>query len=64
MEKKRERENARANRIASRVGLNHTLLASIYENVVDRDFKKAEVELKELIYDLRLMLKSIEEDDF
>jgi hypothetical protein len=64
MEKKRERENARANRIASRVSLNHVLLASIYENVVDRDFKKAEIELKELIYDLRLMLKSIEEDDF
>ena len=40
------------------------LLASIYENVVDRDFIKAEIELKELIYDLRLMLKSIEEDDF
>lgn len=64
MERKRERENARANRIAARVSLNHMLLASIYENVVDRDFKKAEVELKELIYDLRLMLKSIEEDDF
>jgi hypothetical protein len=64
MEKKREKENARANRIASRVSLNHVLLASIYENVVDRDFNKAEVELKELIYDLRLMLKSIEEDDF
>jgi len=64
MEKKRDRENARANRIAARVGLNHVLLASIYENVVDRDFKKAEIELKELIYDLRLMLKSIEEDDF
>jgi hypothetical protein len=64
MEKKRERENARANRIASRVSLNHVLLASIYENVVDRDFKRAEIELKELIYDLRLMLKSIEEDDF
>ena len=64
MEKKRDRENARANRIASRVGLNHTLLTSIYEDVVDRDFKKAEIELKELIYDLRLMLKSIEEDDF
>jgi hypothetical protein len=64
MEKKRERENARANRIASRVSLNHVLLASIYENVVDREFNKAEIELKELIYDLRLMLKSIEEDDF
>ncbi len=64
MERKQDRENARANRIAIRVGINHILLASIYENVVDRDFKKAEVELKELIYDLRLMLKSIEEDDF
>jgi len=39
-------------------------MASIYENVVDRDFSKAELELRELIYDLRLMLKSIEEDDF
>jgi hypothetical protein len=64
MERKRDRENARANRIDARTSLNHTLLASIYENVVDRDFKKAEIELKELIYDLRLMLKSIQEDDF
>jgi hypothetical protein len=57
-------ENERASRIASRMLLNHALMASIYENVVDRDFKKAEIELRELIYDLRLMLKSIKEDDF
>jgi hypothetical protein len=64
MERNRDREDARANRIAARTELNHKLLASIYENVVDRDFNKAEIELRELIYDLRLMLKSIEEDDF
>lgn len=64
MENKSEKENERAIRIAVRMNLNHALLASIYENLVDRDFKYAERDLLEIIYDLRLILKSIEEDDF
>jgi predicted transcriptional regulator len=64
MEKKTDVENERAIRIAVRMNINHTILASIYENLVDRDFKYAERDLREIIYDLRLILKSIEEDDF
>jgi hypothetical protein len=64
MEKKRDRENERANRIALRIGGHHLLLANIYENLVDRDFKEADRDLREIIFDLKLILKSIEEDDF
>lgn len=64
MEKKTDKENERARRIAVRMNLNHALLASIYENLVDRDLKYAERDLREIIYDLRLILKSIQEDDF
>jgi hypothetical protein len=64
MEKKTDVENERAIRIAVRMNINHAILASIYENLVDRDFKYAERDLREIIYDLRLILKSIEEDDF
>ena len=64
MEKKIDRENARAGRIALRLNMNHLLLSNIYETLVDRDWKQAEKDLREVIFDLRMMLKSIEEDDF
>lgn len=64
MEKKLDRENARAGRIALRLSMNHVLLSNIYETLVDRDWKQAEKDLREVIFDLRMMLKSIEEDDF
>lgn len=64
MEKQTQTENERARRIAVRMNINHALLASIYENLVDRDLKYAERDIRELIYDLRLILKSIHEDDF
>ena len=58
------KENARAERIAFRINQNHLLLANIYENLVDRDFKPAEKDLRDLIIDLRLIIKSLEDDDF
>jgi hypothetical protein len=58
------KENARAERIAFRINQNHLLLANIYENLVDRDFKPAENDLRDLIIDLRLIIKSLEDDDF
>lgn len=64
MEKKIDRENARAGRIALRLNMNHLLLSNIYETLVDREWKQAEKDLREVIFDLRMMLKSIEEDDF
>ena len=57
-------ENLRAERISFRINENHLLLANIYENLVDRDFLPADRDIRNLIVDLRLILKSIEEDDF
>lgn len=57
-------ENARAERIAFRINEHHLLLANIYENIVDRDFVPAEKDIRNLIVDLRLILKSLEDDDF
>jgi hypothetical protein len=39
-------------------------LTDIYENLVDRDFIPAEKDIRELIMELKFILKSIEEDDF
>lgn len=63
-DKKFNSENSRAERIAFRVNEHHLLLANIYENLVDRDFVPVERDIRNLIVDLRLILKSIEDDDF
>lgn len=57
-------EDQRACRIAFRIDEDHSLLASIYENLVDRDFKSVEKDIRNLMMDLRFILKSIPEDDF
>jgi hypothetical protein len=57
-------ENERAGRIAYRIEEYHSLLANIYENLVDRDFKIVRREAQILIMELRCVLKSTEEDDF
>ena len=57
-------ENARAERIAFRINEQHMLLANVYEDLVDRDFVPAEKDIRNLIIDLRLILKSLEDDDF
>jgi hypothetical protein len=64
MDKNLNGENARAERIAFRINEQHLLLANIYENLVDRDFVPAERDIRTLIIDLRLILKSMEDDDF
>jgi hypothetical protein len=64
MENNSNKENARAERIAFRINQHHLLLANIYENLVDREFKPAEQDLRDLIIDLRLIIKSLEDDDF
>lgn len=61
---KKESENQRAFRISLRMRENHSLLSSIYENLVDRDFDIAGRDIKVVIMDLRLILKSMEDDDF
>lgn len=57
-------ENERASRIANRINEDHLSLANIYENLVDRDFKAVEKDIREIMLDLRFILKSIPEDDF
>lgn len=64
MEKNLSKENARAERISFRIVEHHKLLTNIYENLVDRDFIPAEKDIRDLIIDLRMILKSIEDDDF
>lgn len=59
-----DHEDERAGRIARRINEYHLLLASIYENLVDRDFKIVRKESQVLIMELKCILKSIEEDDF
>lgn len=57
-------ENKRAERIVFRINEQHLLLANVYESLVDRDFVQAEKDIRDIIIDLRLILKSIEDDDF
>lgn len=58
------KENQRAERLSARINEYHSLLADTYENLVERDFKKVEVDVKFLIAELRCILKSMEDDDF
>ena len=60
----KENEDGRARRIAFRMLENHTLLNNIYENLVDRDFDLVKEDAKNLMMDLRFILKSLEDDDF
>jgi len=60
----KESENNRAFRISLRMRENHILIANIYESLVDRDFKLAERDINVVIMDLRLIKKSLEDDDF
>ena len=64
MENNINNENLRAQRICFRILEQHTLLNNIYENLVDRDFVPAEKDIRNLIIDMRLILKSMEDDDF
>jgi hypothetical protein len=57
-------ENERASRLALRINENHLLLANVYENLVDRDFVRVEKDIKVIILQLKLILKSMEDDDF
>lgn len=64
MDTQKKFENDRAFRIALRMRENHLRLAAIYENLVDREFKSVERDAKAVIIDLRLIIKSMEDDDF
>jgi hypothetical protein len=57
-------ENKRAMRILFIMNICHTSLDDIYESLVDRDFEFASEEIRNIILELRLILKSIPDDDF
>lgn len=59
-----ESENQRAERLAFRLKEYHLVMNNIYDNLVDRDFDVVETDVKFLIMELKLILKSIPEDDF
>jgi hypothetical protein len=64
MSSNRKSEDERAYRIAFIINDCHIVLANVYENLVDREFVSADKDLRLVISELRLILKSIEEDDF
>lgn len=64
MEHNRKTDNERAERIFLRINEHHIILSRVYENMVDRDFVPAEKDIRNLIIDLRLILKALEDDDF
>jgi hypothetical protein len=57
-------EDRRAYRISFRINSCHQALTVVYETLVDREFSTSEKEIKQIISELRLMLKSIHQDDF
>jgi hypothetical protein len=59
-----ESEDKRAYRISFRINACHQSLTIVYETLVDREFSVSEKEIKQIITELRLMLKSMQNDDF
>jgi hypothetical protein len=57
-------ENERANRILLRIHHCHISLANIYENLVDRDFESVNKDAKLIIFEIKFILKALEDDDF
>jgi hypothetical protein len=57
-------EDRRAYRISFRINSCHQALTVVYETLVDREFSVSEKEIRQIITELRLMLKSIQHDDF
>jgi hypothetical protein len=57
-------EMDRARRIAFTIDICHKSLADIYERLVDREFHKVDKDIISVISELRMLLKSIEHDDF
>lgn len=60
----KEIELQRAKRILFNTNIIHESIDKIYESLVDREFDFAKKEILTSITELRLLLKSIEDDDF
>jgi hypothetical protein len=61
---KNKKENDRASRIAFTIEECHTLLASLYENLVDKEFVDAKKDCITIITEIKIIFKSIDQDDF
>lgn len=57
-------DHQRAQRILFTMNICNESLDNIYESLVDRDFDFAAEEIRNVIVELRLILKSIPDDDF
>jgi len=64
MSDKLKLERERAMRIGLRMEDCHLAINEIYEKLVDRDFEGIHDKVKVIISDLRMVLKSMEDDDF
>ena len=59
-----DKENERAFRICFTIDSCHNALTEIYEKLVDREFDTVEKDIRGVISELRIIIKSIEDDDF
>lgn len=57
-------EDKRAYRISFRLNACHQSLTVIYESLVDREFGISEKEIKQVIIEMKIILKSMHHDDF
>ena len=57
-------EKERANRIGMRMEDIHLAVTDIYEKLIDREFDTVPTKVKTIISDLKMLLKSMEDDDF
>lgn len=59
-----QEEDSRAHRIYMMTEDCHKSITIIYEKLVDREFVTVEKDIRTLIADLRIILKSLEDDIF
>lgn len=64
MDQNKINETNRAERIFFNIDECQDMLTNIYENLVDRDFDSAKKDAIKLIEELKIIIKSISEDDF
>jgi len=64
MDQNKRNETNRAERIFFNINECQEMLTDIYENLVDRDFDSARKDAIKLIEELKIIIKSISEDDF
>jgi hypothetical protein len=64
MDQNKRNETNRAERIFFNMDECQEMLTDIYENLVDRDFDSARKDATKLIEELKIIIKSISEDDF